>query len=309
MGISWFWFIGITYVTQLPNFVRYELGGDEQVYVLLLAMFSVGIGAGSFVMRKNVGAHGRDRAGADRLARPDHVRYRPLFQPGPGGGATNCIGPAQFMARARACASVSTSSCSAFSAACISCRCMRWCNNAATSSNARASSPPTTYSMRCSWWRRRLYGLFALSAGVSIPVLFLIMALMNAAVALFIFMLVPEFIMRLLVWLLVHTIYRVDKSRPRADPGRGSRGTGLQSRQLCRCAGDGGWRITAPDPVRHVSQDISPYPVLSFVFKTANAIPIAGARGRGGNDGTRVRCKSAPRCATVSWFASFPRAS
>ena len=52
MGISWFWFIGITYVTQLPNFVRYDLGGNEQVYILLLAMFSIGIGVGSFLCEK-----------------------------------------------------------------------------------------------------------------------------------------------------------------------------------------------------------------------------------------------------------------
>jgi len=52
MGISWFWFLGITYVTQLPNFVRYELGGNEQVYVLLLALFSIGIGAGSFLCER-----------------------------------------------------------------------------------------------------------------------------------------------------------------------------------------------------------------------------------------------------------------
>ena len=42
-----------------------------------------------------------------------------------------------------------------------------------------------------------IYGLFALSIGVSIPMLFLIMSLMNAAVALFIFNLIPEFAMRL----------------------------------------------------------------------------------------------------------------
>ena len=56
-----------------------------------------------------------------------------------------------------------------------------------------------------------LYGLFALSAGVSIPMLFLIMALMNAAIVLFTFKRVPEFIMRLMIWLLIHSIYRVDK--------------------------------------------------------------------------------------------------
>ena len=55
MGVSWFWFIGMTYITQLPNYVRYELGGNEQVYILLLAMFSIGIGAGSFLCERMSG--------------------------------------------------------------------------------------------------------------------------------------------------------------------------------------------------------------------------------------------------------------
>ena len=38
---------------------------------------------------------------------------------------------------------------------------------------------------------------------------------MNAAVALFIYRLVPEFLMRFLAWLLVHSVYRVDKRRAR----------------------------------------------------------------------------------------------
>ena len=35
---------------------------------------------------------------------------------------------------------------------------------------------------------------------------------MNAAVALFIFNLVPEFLMRFIIWMLIHTFYRVEKS-------------------------------------------------------------------------------------------------
>ena len=38
MGISWFWFSGFTYTTQLPNYVRYELGGGSDVYIMLLAL-------------------------------------------------------------------------------------------------------------------------------------------------------------------------------------------------------------------------------------------------------------------------------
>lgn len=47
LGISWFWLMGSVYTTQLPTFTRLHLGGDADVYTLLLAVFSVGIGLGS----------------------------------------------------------------------------------------------------------------------------------------------------------------------------------------------------------------------------------------------------------------------
>src|SRR5678816_3601129 len=50
-----------------------------------------------------------------------------------------------------------------------------------------------------------------LRAGLTIPQLFLVVGLLNAAVATYIYALVPEFLMRFLAWLLVHTFYRVDK--------------------------------------------------------------------------------------------------
>jgi hypothetical protein len=45
-----------------------------------------------------------------------------------------------------------------------------------------------------------------LASGLSIPELFLVLAIMNAAVAYYIFKLVPEFLMRFIVWALVHSI-------------------------------------------------------------------------------------------------------
>ena len=47
MGISWFWFVGAVYTTQLPNFVKTSLHGSTGVFNLMLALFSVGIAAGS----------------------------------------------------------------------------------------------------------------------------------------------------------------------------------------------------------------------------------------------------------------------
>ena len=275
MGISWFWFIGITYVTQLPNFVRYELGGNEQVYVLLLAMFSLGIGAGSFLCEKlsgrmveiglvPLGSLGLTLFGID-------LYFNQGLMAGP-----ELLGPAAFIAQSwslRICFDIimlgvsggiyivplyaliqqrsDPSKCSRIIAA----------NNVLNALFMVAAS---------------LYGLFALSAGVSIPLLFLVMALMNAAVALFIFMLVPEFIMRLLVWLLIHTVYRVDKTGLDNIPDEGpallvcNHVSFVDALVLAGCV---------RRPIRFVMYyRIFELPVLSFIFRTANAIPIAGVR-------------------------------
>ncbi|WP_065204552.1 MFS transporter [Shewanella woodyi] len=48
-GISWFWFLGASYLTQFPNFTRLFLFSDPSVVSVLLALFSVGIAAGSFI--------------------------------------------------------------------------------------------------------------------------------------------------------------------------------------------------------------------------------------------------------------------
>ena len=47
-------------------------------------------------------------------------------------------------------------------------------------------------------------------------------ALMNAAVALFIYTLVPEFLMRFIVWMLIHSIYRLEKSGLENIPDEGA---------------------------------------------------------------------------------------
>ncbi len=52
IGISWFWFVGAVYTTQLPNFVRLHLGGNEAVFNLMLGLFSVGIALGSIACGK-----------------------------------------------------------------------------------------------------------------------------------------------------------------------------------------------------------------------------------------------------------------
>src|ERR1043165_5634620 len=52
LGISWFWFYGATMLAQFPNYAKDVLGGDETVFVLLLTVFSVGIGTGSLLCER-----------------------------------------------------------------------------------------------------------------------------------------------------------------------------------------------------------------------------------------------------------------
>ncbi len=274
MGISWFWFIGLTYITQLPNYVRYELGGNEQVYVLLLAMFSIGIGMGSFLCERlsgriveiglvPIGALGLTLFGVDiyfnqspgvgeALITPmvfivDGNNLRVMFDIvmlGISGGIY--IVPLYAMVQQRSDAKKRSRIIAA--------------NNVINALFMVAAA---------------LYGMFALSAGISIPTLFLIMAIMNAAVALFIFKLVPEFILRLLIWLVVHMVYRVRKIDLDRVPDDGpavlvcNHVSFVDALVLAGCI---------RRPIRFVIYyRIFRLPILSFVFRTANAIPIASS--------------------------------
>lgn len=52
IGISWFWMVGAVYTTQLPTFTQIHLGGNDNVFNLMLALFSIGIAIGSVVCAK-----------------------------------------------------------------------------------------------------------------------------------------------------------------------------------------------------------------------------------------------------------------
>ena len=52
IGISWFWFYGATLLAQFPVFAKDVLHGDESVFIVLLAVFSVGVGIGSLLCEK-----------------------------------------------------------------------------------------------------------------------------------------------------------------------------------------------------------------------------------------------------------------
>ncbi len=273
LGISWFWFIGITYITQLPNYVRYELGGNEQVYVLLLAMFSIGIGAGSFLCERMsgriveiglvpIGALGLTLFGIDiyfnQSITNSEVLVAPMAFIADGGNLRVMIDMAML--------GVSGGIYIVPLYALVQQR----SDEKKRSRIIAANNVLNALFMVVA----ALYGLAALASGISIPTLFLILAIMNAAVTLFIFKLIPEFIMRLLVWLLVHAAYRVDKYDLGNIPDQGP------VVLICNHVSFLDALVLAGSirrPIRYVMYyRIFQLPILSFIFKTAQAIPIAG---------------------------------
>jgi len=52
LGISWYWFLGSVYLTQLPNFTRSVLHGAPAMVTLLLVMFLVGVCSGALLCER-----------------------------------------------------------------------------------------------------------------------------------------------------------------------------------------------------------------------------------------------------------------
>ncbi|MBV9521887.1 MAG: acyl-[ACP]--phospholipid O-acyltransferase, partial [Alphaproteobacteria bacterium] len=52
LGISWFWLVGATFLSQFPSFAKDVIGADEHVVTLFLTAFTIGIGLGSLLCNK-----------------------------------------------------------------------------------------------------------------------------------------------------------------------------------------------------------------------------------------------------------------
>ena len=275
LGISWFWLYGALLLAQFPAYAKDVLGGSESSVTLLLAIFTFGIGVGSMLCERlsgklveiglvPLGSIGLTLFGLDLgfaspaspppaplalgelLQQPHmlHVLFD-LFALGLFGGFF--IVPLYALMQLR-------------------------------------SDPD--YRARIIAANNIINALFMvvgagaaagmLGAGLSIPQLFVCAALVNALVAIYIYRLVPEFLLRFLDWMLVHSVYRLDKQNVERIPLNGpallvcnhvSYVDALVISAACR------------RPIRFVMDHrIFRWPLLSFVFRHARAIPIAPAK-------------------------------
>jgi 1-acyl-sn-glycerol-3-phosphate acyltransferase len=272
LGISWFWFFGATFLVQIPSYSQNVLGGDEKLMSVLLAMFIIGIIAGSLLCERlsgrqveiglvPFGAIGLTLFGLDLyFASPESVvpadtlraffghggNWRVVFDLlmiGVFGGFY--IVPLYALVQQRSKPSHRSRVIAG--------------NNIL---NALFMVIAAVFAM-----------LMLGRAGFTIPELFMATAILNAVVAVYIFSLVPEFLVRFLVWILIHSIYRV-------------RVTGLD-----RIPEEGAVIVAANHvsfvdpliiagivrrPVRFVMHHrIYRIPLLNFIFRIGKAIPIA----------------------------------
>ncbi|MBI2397223.1 MAG: MFS transporter [Xanthomonadales bacterium] len=276
LGISWFWFFGSMYFTQLPSYTKQVLGGDPGVYTMLLALFSIGIGLGSMLCERlsghkveiglvPFGAIGMTVFGADLFfawpnpAGEQHHAIREfLVQPGAWRVLFDLVAMAVF---------------SGFFIVPLF-------------ALVQSRSDPKRRS-RIIAANNILNALFMVIAAAvavlllnvfkfSIPQLLLATAVLNAIVAIYIFTLVPEFLMRFLIWIIINTLYRLKVEGLDKVPDEGPCVVVANHVSFVDALIIGG---SVRRPIRFVmDHGIFKIPVLSFIFRTAKAIPIASAK-------------------------------
>ncbi len=275
LGISWFWFYGATYLTQFATFTKDVLGGDEHVATLLLAIFSVGIGVGSLLCERlsghkvEIGLVPFGSIGLSVFAIDLYFASRGL-QPGGLAGIEHFV---SVHAHWRIVADlVLLGMFGGFYIVPLYALIQERSDPAYRSRIIAANNILNALFMVASAG----IALGLLKAGLSIPALFLATGLMNAVVALYIYLLVPEFLMRFLAWLLIHSVYRVDKQGLEQVPAEGAcvivcnHVSFVDAIVIAACV---------RRPVRFVMDHrIFAIPVLNFVFRTMRVIPIASAK-------------------------------
>jgi len=275
LGISWFWFYGATFLTQFPNFTKDVLGGDEHVATLLLAIFSVGIGVGSLLCERmsgrkvEVGLVPFGSIGLSIFAVDLWLASRGLHPM----ALTDIDGFLAVHAHWRVAADlVLLGMFGGFYIVPLYALIQERSEPAFRSRIIAANNILNAIFMVAS--AGIAVGL--LKAGLSIPQLFLVTGLMNAVVAVYIYSLVPEFMMRFLAWLLIHSFYRVDKEGLERIPAEGAcvivcnHVSFVDAIVIAACV---------RRPIRFVMDHrIFGIPVLNFIFRTMRTIPIASAK-------------------------------
>jgi 1-acyl-sn-glycerol-3-phosphate acyltransferase len=272
LGISWMWFFGAVFLSQFPSFARDVLHGNEQVASLLLVVFSVGIGVGALLCE---------------LLSHRHVEIGlvPLGAIGMTVFAVDLYLATQHLPPAQALTLVTFLAEPAHWRVLVDLTLLSMCTgiySVPMYALIQMRSQPT-HRARIIAANNILNALFMIAssvlagallhAGFSISQLFLLMGLANAVVAFYIFMLVPEYLLRFVAWVLSRLVYRYkvqgDEHIPTTGPAvLACNHVSFVDAVLLMAA--------SPRPIRFLMDHrIFKVPVLGALFRLAKAIPIA----------------------------------
>jgi 1-acyl-sn-glycerol-3-phosphate acyltransferase len=277
LGISWFWFYGALFLAQFPGFGHEVLGGDEHVVTLLLAVFSVGIGLGCLLCERL--SNGKIELGLVPFGSIGLSLFAvDLFLATRGDAAAPgvTIGVGDFV-RSLHCGRIALDLAllGVFGGFFIVPLLALVQHRSAPEHRSRIIAGNNIINAAF-MVVAAILGIVLRMAGFTIPQLFLCTAVMNACVAVYIYTLIPEFLMRFLVFLLVHTIYRV---RQRGGDNLPDEGAAVL---VCNHVSYVDALVIAAAcrrPIRFVmDHQIFRIPVLNFIFRTSHAIPIAAAK-------------------------------
>lgn len=275
LGISWLWFFGSIFLTSFTGFAKTIIGGSESVVTLLLALFSIGIGVGSLLCEKlsgskvEIGLVPFGSIGMTVFAVDLYFASRGL-QPG------DVIGAMQFMTQwSHIRVMIDLFLLALFGGlfsvplyALIQHRC------------------DPAYRARIIAANNILGAIFMVAAsimaaglamaGFTLPQIFLVTGILNALVAIYIYTLVPEFLMRFVTWILIHTVYRIDKQGLEHIPAEGAAVLVCNHVSFVDALIIGG---VVQRPIRFVmDHNIYNLPIMHFLFKAGKTIPIASRK-------------------------------
>jgi 1-acyl-sn-glycerol-3-phosphate acyltransferase len=275
VGNSWFWFVGAIYLTQIPAYAKLWLYGDETVVTLILTVFSIGIACGSMLCERLSGRKveiGLVPFGSMGLTLFGLLLWWHSGQMPQNVMANDWLAVLSFSQAWWVLLDIL--GIGVFGGfyivplyALIQSRTLESERSRVIASNNILNALFMVVSA--------IVSILLLSvATLSIPELFLVISLMNIAVNTYIFKIVPEFTMRFMIWLLSHSMYRVEHRNLDLIPDEGAALLVCNHVSFVDALLIGG---AVRRPIRFVMYyKIYNLPVLNFIFRTAGTIPIAG---------------------------------
>ena len=275
IGSSWFWFLGAIYLTQIPNFAKDLLHGDESVVTLILTVFSVGIALGSMLCERMSGHKveiGLVPFGSFGLSLFGILLWATSSSFPQAAAAHDWLGLLQMGEAWWILASIL--GLGIFGGFYIVPLYALIQSRTEEHERARVIAANNILNALFMVAAALVSILFLSVAKLSIPQLFLAISLMNLAVNAYIFKIVPEFTMRFLIWMLSHSMYRVRHQNLEVIPEEGAAVLVCNHVSFVDALLIGG---AVRRPVRFVMYyKIYNLPVLNFIFRTAGTVPIAG---------------------------------